>query len=133
MNDITNADATSECSRDYLWVLRYSAIAFMIMAAHQIYGTYRLVPRIRLILEGMGAELPASTTWAMENYVVGCVLIALFSICSTAYVLTKLNTPSMGLKLGYMATIMAVVGAFSWSGWIASAMYEPIFRLAVPI
>jgi hypothetical protein len=92
-----------------------------------------MVPKIELILGGFGAELPTVTVWAIENHTAGCALIALFSLCSTVYVLANLNKPSAGLKTGYLASIASLVAAFAWSGWVVSAMYEPIFRLGEAI
>jgi len=133
MNDTSTSTATGHVTHDYRWVLRYSVIAFSILTAYQLYGVTRLVPKIQLILKGFGADLPAVTAWAIENYMAGCALSALLSLCSTAYVLAKLNNPSAGLKVGYLASIVSLVAAFAWSGWVVSAMYEPIFRLAAPI
>lgn len=133
MNDNARSIAPAQVSADYQWVLQYSAIVFSIVTAHQLYGVTRLVPKVQLILQGFGDELPAATSWAIDNYLVGCVVIALLSLCSTAYVLAKLSGPSVWLKAGYLTSIVSFAAAFAWSGWVVSAMYEPIFRLAAPI
>jgi type II secretory pathway component PulF len=124
---------TNALAHDYRWVLRYSAIAFLLLTAHQIYGVIRLVPKIHVLLKGFGAELPASTAWTIENYMAGCVLIALLSAGSTVFVLAVQNASARTLKLAYLASIASLVAAFAWSGWVVSAMYEPIFRLGAPI
>jgi type II secretory pathway component PulF len=133
MNDTARSIAPAQVTHDYRWVLRYSAIAFLILAASQVYGVTRLVPKVQLILKGFGAELPHTTVWAIDHYMTGSVLIALLSLCSTVYILTKLSRPSIGLKIAYLASVVSVAAAFAWSGWIVSAMYEPILRLAAPI
>jgi type II secretory pathway component PulF len=133
MNDTSTSTATGGVTQDYRWILRYSVIAFSVLTGYQIYGVMRLVPRIQLILKGFGADLPAVTAWAIENYAAGCAVTALFSLFSTAYVIAKLNNPSADLRLGYLVSIISLAAASAWSGWVVSAMYEPIFRLGAPI
>src|SRR5688500_2598539 len=109
LNDNGTTTSTGRVTHDYRWVLRYSVVAFLMLTAYQLYGVTRMVPKIELILGGFGAELPTATVWAIENHAVGCALIALFSLCSTVYVLANLNKPSAGLKTGYLASIASLV------------------------
>lgn len=133
MNDVIRPASKTQGVHDYRWVLRYSTIAFLVLTAQQLYGVSRLVPKIEQILQGFGADLPAATVWAIDNYLFCCALIAALALCSTAFVFAKQGTPSIGLKFSYLASIVSVLVSFAWSGWVVAAMYEPIVRLAAPI
>src|SRR5688572_17315487 len=108
-------------------------MAFFVLTAHQMYGVTRLVPRMQQMFQGFGADLPDRTTWAIENHIVGCILIALASLLSTGYLLVRQNASPGALKLAYAASTVSVVAAFAWSGWVQSAMFEPIFSLGAVI
>jgi hypothetical protein len=85
------------------------------------------------MFQGFGADLPERTTWAIENHIIGCILIALSSLLSTGYLVVRQNASPLALKLAYAASTISVVAAFTWSGWVQSALFEPIFRLGAVI
>ena len=126
-------DATGRATQDYRWVFRFSTIAFFVLTSHQMYGVTRLVPRMQSILRGFGAELPERTTWAIENHIIGCILIALASLVSTSYLLVRQDASPGALKVAYSVSLVSLVAAFAWSGWIQSAMIEPIFQLGAVV
>ena len=117
----------------YRWVLRYSSIAFVLLVLMQSYGVLVGTPQFKTLLANFGSEIPALTRFALRYYWIGCFGNAALSIGSAAYIWLKPGALEVRLKVAYGLSLLALVGAFAWSGLVLVALYQPIINMGATL
>jgi hypothetical protein len=67
------------------------------------------------------------TMFALQAYWIVSILIVVTSLASTIYIWLRHRKQQTHLKIAYGRALTSLVGSFAWRGFIAVAVYQPIF------
>ncbi|HKE94477.1 MAG TPA: hypothetical protein VKB34_09250 [Povalibacter sp.] len=118
---------------DFRWVLRYSAPAFSVLVLWHCWIVGRTLPQFREMFAAFGSELQPDTQFVLTYYWIGALAVAALSVLSTGFLVSRPQAPVRQLKLAYLVSICALVGAFMWSGFTMKAVFGTIAVLGKAI
>lgn len=115
------------------WAIQVSAIAFLLLVLWQCFGVMSSVPKFPELFRGFGAELPSNTAFVLKYYWVGCIVVAVLSVVSAGFVVFRSGGKGKHVRAAYVISLVALVGAFVWSGFVNAALFAPILSLGSAI
>jgi type II secretory pathway component PulF len=90
-------------------------------------------PQFENLFAGFGTSIPPMTLFALKAYWIVSIVNVAISLVSSSYIWLKPRAPEWRLKIAYGLALTSLVGAFAWSGFVAVAIYQPIFQLGAHI
>ncbi len=120
----------NQTNTNFSWALTYSSIAFSLLTLHQSWVVITQSPKVLALLNNFSSELPVQTGFVANWYWVGSLITVCLSVACTIVIVTKSKSASHSLlKKVYLLSIISVLIAFIWSGFVTSALYAPIFGM----
>lgn len=114
-------------------LLRYSSVAFALLIIFQSCWFIIVTPRFSSLFTGFGASIPPMIMLALKAYWIVSILIVAISLASTIYIWLRHRVQETHLKIAYGLALTSLVGSFAWSGFIAIAVYQPIFKMGASL
>ncbi len=92
-----------------------------------------MTPQFSSLFASFGASIPTMTTFALKTYWIASIVNVAISLASTIYIWLWYRARVTHLKIAYGLALTSLVGSFAWSGFVAVAVYQPIFKLGAPL